>query len=118
MKRRKVIEYGLLGSTTIFLNYLFPANQNSIAQMNKKPSYDWIFLYWIPYDNNLSHFGKPILKIIDKGVRNNNLLVAVQMDLWNATQLSRTVITQAETTTQELQTNNSANVRVFSDYLD
>lgn len=117
MKRRRLIKYGLLGSTSLFFN-LSQTQKKLIAQMGEKQHYDWVFLYWMPYDNNLSPFGKPILNMIGEGVRNNNLLVAVQMDLWNATQLSRIVMTESQTTTQEISTNQSASVQVFADYLD
>lgn len=79
--------------------------------------YDWIFLYWMPYDNNLSRFGNPILQMLTKGVQNENILVVVESDFSGAKQLSRNVITKGNIDTQKLETANSADEKVFAEYL-
>ena len=85
--------------------------------MNNKQHYDWIFLYWMPYDNNLSGFGIPIINMMANGVQSPNILVVVESDFWDAKHLSRSVITQEKIETQELAITNSASEEGFADYL-
>lgn len=122
MKRRKFIHYGMLGSAACLSNLTFLHQQSSkaivSADMNNKQRYDWIFLYWMPYDNDLSRYGTPIINMIAKGVQSENILVVVESDFWNASQLSRSVITKGKITTQALDTANSASEEVFADYLN
>ncbi len=44
--------------------------------VKKNKVYDWIFLYWMPYDNNLSEFSTPVLGMLAKGVQSDNILVS------------------------------------------
>lgn len=122
MKRRKFIQYGMLGSAACLSNLAFLHQHSSTAimsaDMNNKQSYDWIFLYWMPYDNDLSRFGTPIINMIAKGVQSENILVVVESDFWNAPKLSRSVITKGKIATQVLNTANSASEEVFTDYLN
>jgi hypothetical protein len=122
MKRREFIEYGMLGSAAflsdlVLLN-LKPSRASLSADMNNKQRYDWIFLYWMPYDNDLSDFGAPIMNMIASGVRSENILVVVESDFWDAKQLSRSVISKGKINTQKLDTANSASEEVFADYLN
>ena len=97
MKRRKFLEYGALGSASFIANVgLLNHKFSSIAASghNNKQHYDWILLYWMPYDNNLSRFGQPILQMLTQGVQSDNILVLVESDFWGASNLSRTVITK------------------------
>jgi hypothetical protein len=50
----------------------------------------------MPYDNNLSRFGQPIIQMLSRGVQNGNLLVIVQSDFSEAPQLSRRIITKGK----------------------
>ncbi len=122
MKRRKFIQYGMLGSAACLSDLAFLHQQSSTAivsaDMSNKQRYDWIFLYWMPYDNDLSRFGTPIINMIAKGVQNQNILVVVESDFWNAKQLSRSVITKGKIATQALDTANSASEEAFADYLN
>lgn len=81
MKRRKLIQYGALSSTSFFLNTGFLNHPQkdalSFASISTKCLYDWIILYWMPDDNNLSRFGIPILQMLSRGVQSENILVVV-----------------------------------------
>jgi hypothetical protein len=122
MKRRHLIQYGLFSITSFLVNLAILNLKQSVAfsskNISKKQMYDWIFLYWMPYDNNLSGFGKPILQMLAKGVQNENILVVVESDFSGAKQLSRNVITKGNIDTQKLETANSADEKVFAEYLN
>ena len=72
----------------------------------------------MPYDNNLSGFGVPILQMIKKGVQSENILALVESDFSGEKQLSRHIIDQGNIDTQKLETANSADEEVFAEYLN
>lgn len=120
MKRRSFIHYGAIGSSLFLVStVLFNKNTNIVlpATMTNRPLYDWIILYWMPYDNDLSIFGIPIMQRISKGIPRSNILVVVESDFSGAKQLSRNVITKEKITTQQLDTANSGDENVFAEYL-
>ncbi|MEG4092435.1 clostripain-related cysteine peptidase [Microcoleus sp. Pol12B4] len=82
-----------------------------------KNPYDWILLYWMPYDNNLSRFGQPIIQMLSKGVKNDKVLVVVQSDFSGAAQVSRSIISQGKVDRQYLETADSSSPEVLSEYL-
>ncbi|MBW4492062.1 MAG: clostripain family protease [Oscillatoria princeps RMCB-10] len=121
MKRRKLIQSAALGSASFAVNLSLLNPQppeSSFASMNEKQRFDWIFLYWMPYDNNLSRFGEPILEMLAKGVRSENILVAVESDFWGAKNLSRRAIAKDRVEVEQLETANSASEEVFVEYLN
>lgn len=71
----------------------------------------------MPYDNNLSRFGQPIIEMLSKGVQSDKVLVIVQSDLSNAKQLSRNIITKGNINVQYLETADSSSENVLNDYL-
>lgn len=87
-------------------------------EINNKVYYDWIFLYWMPYDNNLSRFGTPIIEMITKGVQGKNILVVIESDFRGTKQLSRHIITKGKVDIQTLDTANSASDESFAEYLN
>jgi len=121
MKRRKFLEYGALGSTSFLLNLeLFkkkPADAFISADIKDKQLYDWIVLYWMPYDNNLSRFGTPILQMLTKGVQSDNILAVVESDFSGAKQLSRNIISKGKIDSRSIETSNSGSEEVFAEYL-
>ena len=96
MKRRETIQYLALSSASFFTSIDVDkklVNGNWLAGNKPRNNYDYILLYWMPYDNNLSRFGQPIIEMLSKGVQSDKVLVIVQSDLSNAKQLSRNIIT-------------------------
>ncbi|NER48463.1 MAG: clostripain family protease, partial [Symploca sp. SIO1A3] len=120
MKRRKFLEYGALGSAAFIANLSMLTHQSSgmAASGYNKRHYDWILLYWMPYDNDLSGFGQPILHMLIKGVQSDNILVAVESDFSGTRNLSRRVITKGKVDIQQLKTVNSAREDAFAEYLN
>ncbi|NVM53856.1 MAG: hypothetical protein HWN66_09155 [Candidatus Helarchaeota archaeon] len=86
--------------------------------MSETKIYDWILLYWMPYDNNLSPFRSTILKMLAKGVQSENILVLVQSDIFKQDPLSRSIITKDNVDTQQLNATNSASEEIFAEYLN
>jgi hypothetical protein len=122
MRRRKFLQYGALGSASFFINLALLTHQQTNAalstNMSNTQNYDWVFLYWMPYDNNLSRFGQPIIQMLSTGVQNGNLLVIVQSDFSEDPQLSRRIITKGKIGLKYLETANSSSEEVFAEYLN
>ncbi|BDM80939.1 hypothetical protein [Acaryochloris marina] len=80
MKRRKFIQY-VMGSACfpgIVSRELNVAQTAQLAPAQAR--YKWAVLYWMPYDNDLSHFGEPIIEMLISGTQNTDVAIAVQSD--------------------------------------
>lgn len=122
MQRRKFCQYSALSSASFLVNAGLVNHKStelfSSNKMSNRLIYDWIFLYWMPYDNNLSVFGFPILDMLIKGVQSGNILVVVQAKFRGAKYLLRNIITSENVKTQTLEATNSASEKVFAEYLN
>jgi Clostripain family len=120
VKRRETIQYLALSSASFFTSIDVDkkiVNGNWLAGNKPRNNYDYILLYWMPYDNNLSSFGQPIIEMLSKGVQSDKVLVIVQSDRSNAKQLSRNIITKGNINVQYLETADSSSENVLNDYL-
>ncbi|WP_445246874.1 clostripain-related cysteine peptidase [Microcoleus sp. OTE_8_concoct_300] len=120
MKRRETIQYLALSSASFFTAIDVDkklVNNNWLAANKPRKNYDYILLYWMPYDNDLSRFGQPIIEMLSKGVQSDKVLVLVQSDLSNAKHLSRNIITKGNINVQYLETADSSSENVLNDYL-
>ena len=52
----------------------------SLLLSQKEKTYEWIFIYYMSYDNDLSSFGQGILRDLQKGLVNSKVAVLTQMD--------------------------------------
>jgi len=57
--------------------------------LSKEKTYDWIFVYYMSYDNDLSSFGETILGNLQKGIVNSNIAVVVQADFSDSKGMKR-----------------------------
>jgi Clostripain family len=44
----------------------------AIAQTPSQVHHNWVVLYWMPYDNDLSRFGEPIVEMLTRGIASLN----------------------------------------------
>ena len=56
--------------------------------------YDWVFVYYMAYDNNLEACGRPIIDMLGKGVTSDRTAVVVSADFRNANGMERYVLTK------------------------
>ncbi|MBD1811590.1 clostripain-related cysteine peptidase [Microcoleus vaginatus DQ-U2] len=116
MKRRKAIKLITVSISSLIETIYYSRDQYMLGSPVKN-HYDWILLYWMPYDNNLSRFGQPIIQMLSKGVKNDKVLVVVQSDFSGSAQVSRSIISQGKVDTQYLETADSSRAEVLSEYL-
>ncbi|MEG4839353.1 clostripain-related cysteine peptidase [Microcoleus sp. B9-D4] len=116
MKRREALKLVTVSMSSLIGTIYYSGNQYMLGSTVKN-YYDWILLYWMPYDNNLSRFGQPIIQMLSKGVKNDKILVVVQSDFSGSAQVSRSIISQGKVDTQYLETADSSSAEVLSEYL-
>lgn len=64
--------------------------------------YEWVLLYWMPYDNDLSPWEEAILGMLARGASGRRALVAVQSDSASREGLLRSVMVEGKVTREEL----------------
>jgi hypothetical protein len=57
--------------------------------------YEWVFVYYMSYDNDLSGFGETILMDLKKGVANSKIAVVVQADFADSKGMRRIALYEA-----------------------
>jgi hypothetical protein len=58
--------------------------------------YDWVFVYYMSYDNDLSSYGEVILNDLSKGLSNSNVAVVVQADFVDSSGMKRISLYHAD----------------------
>ncbi|MEG3932138.1 clostripain-related cysteine peptidase [Microcoleus sp. T3_B1] len=116
MKRREALKLITVSISSLIETIYYSGDQYMLGSTVKN-HYDWILLYWMPYDNNLSRFGQPIIQMLSKGVKNDKVLVVVQSDFSGSAQVSRSIISAGKVDTQYLETADSSSPEVLSEYL-
>ena len=119
MKRRSFCRYTALGSAC-FAGVVGKDFASAISSKSSpgKSAYEWVVLYWMPYDNDLSPFGEPIVEMLTRGTRNSTTAVVVQSDYWRDSQMRRRQIVNGTTHEIDITGEDSSAIPTFSTYLD
>lgn len=120
MLRRKFFQYSALSGASFLVHlnlFNYRSVDASLAVSMKKKVYDWIFLYWMPYDNDLSIFGNTILDLLAKGVQSDNILIVIQSKFSGAKRMLRHLIALGNIDIKELETADSSSEEVLAEYL-
>lgn len=78
----------------------------------------WAFLYWMPYDNDLSQFSQPVLDQLQSAARNSSAVVAVQSDLPGRANMVRTVISRSGVRSEPASGHDSASGEELAQFLE
>lgn len=119
MKRRSFCRYVVMGSAC----FAGVVRRSSTLAMTPKLSqaksrHRWVVLYWMPYDNDLVRFGKPIVEMLTSGTRNSETAVVVQSDYLGDTKMRRHKLVNGATNKMDVAGEDSSDVSAFSAYLD
>lgn len=116
MHRRKFCQYLAVGTSCLAVSISTSA---ALAITPKaKLNHPWVALYWMPYDNNLSRFGEPIIEMLTSGTQQSTAAVAIQSDYWGAANMRRRQIIGGTITETDVSGEDSSNVSALTDYLD
>jgi hypothetical protein len=78
----------------------------------------WAFLYWIPYDNDLSRFTSHILEQLKRGARNSSAVVAVQTDVPGRSGMQRMVFTRSDARREDIAGHDSSSAQELAQFLE
>ncbi len=78
---------------------------------------DWVFIYYMPYDNNLSIYGPQIIEMIKDSISSDNVIATVQADLDDNEGMSRYLITKDTIIKTTVSNEYSASTKSYEDYL-
>jgi hypothetical protein len=120
MKRRNFCKSIAIGSACfagiVGKNLAFATSSQSTQT---KSHYEWVILYWMPYDNNLVKFGEPIIEMLIRGTQQNpKTAVVVQSDYWGHPRMRRRHITNGTVTEINIAGEDSSDVSALAAYLD
>ena len=90
----------------------------SAFSQNEKLSADWLFIYYMPYDNNLSELGEQIIKMIGDNVRSESVIVTVQAEFSGSPGMNRYLITNNGIVTTKIEGEYSASINTYREYLE
>lgn len=118
MKRRKFFQYAM--GSACFSGMV--GREINVAQTAPlapaQARYKWAVLYWMPYDNDLSHFGEPIIEMLACGTQNTEVVVAVQSDYWGKSQMRRRQMIKGTVTEIKILEEDSSDNAALVVYLD
>ena len=80
-------------------------------------SCNWLFVYYMPYDNNMTALGAPIIDMIQKGINSNNVIATVQADFTDSG-MKRYLILKDTVLTFDIGGEGSAHTKSYKEYLD
>lgn len=78
---------------------------------------DWLFVYYMPYDNNMSDLRGPILKMIRSGIKSDRVIVTIQGDFLDSG-MKRYLVLKDTILTFDVDGEGSAITETYRRYLD
>ena len=104
-----------------------PTIESSVLAINQLPTttippapktVEWLFIYYMPYDNDLSEYGALIIDSIQKGIQSEAVAAVVQFDAYGNTGINRLIITHDTILKMSIATEISATTQTFKAYLE
>ncbi len=83
----------------------------------KETVYDWVFFYYMAYDNNLEGCGRPILDMLAKGITGDNVAIVTFADFRDEKGMRRYEQTKGKEKITVLETENSAEETTLEEQL-
>jgi len=80
--------------------------------------YEWVFHYYMAYDNNLEKCGQPIIKMLKQGITSDKVVVVVTADFRNDEGMQRYVLTKDDQKMTQLSEEGCAEEEVLAAELD
>jgi hypothetical protein len=84
----------------------------------QKSLHQWVILYWMPYDNDLSIFEEPIIEMLTQGTQSPDIAVTIQSDYWGDAQMRRRYIIEGIVTEVQVTGEDSSDISALAAYLD
>lgn len=104
------------GLSLIILNFFFLNACNGTTKFSKLNT-EWVFIYYMPYDNNLSVYGADILRMIQDSITSDKVIATVQTDFPDDEGMNRYIITKDTLLKIPVQQEYSARTNTYKAYL-
>ena len=78
---------------------------------------DWLFIYYMPYDNNLSGYGETIIKKIGDNIKSKNVIATIQAEFADSIGMKRYILTNKGITVTSTDDDQSASIHTYQEYL-
>jgi hypothetical protein len=119
MRRRQFCRHLAIGSACYFgIETLQAISAEPTQFLRPKTNHKWVVLYWMPYDNDLSRFGEPIIQMLKQAMHSPDIAVVVQSDYWGDRTMRRRQVREGEIDEAVLTEEDSSNASNLSAYLD
>src|SRR5690349_3660931 len=89
----------------------------SASAQIQKISTEWLFAYYMPYDNNLSSLSDTIVTMIQRGIKTKSVVVTIQSDTEGGGGMKRFIITSDTILTSPVDTDFSSHTSTYAGYL-
>ena len=89
----------------------------SCVSAQKKHNTNWLFIYYMPYDNNLSGYGDTIINMLKSGLVNENIMVTIQADFEDTLGIKRYILSKNAIIESSIANEKSASTKTFTEYL-
>lgn len=89
----------------------------NILEAKKAFQSDWVFIYYMPYDNDLSKHGDTIISMIKEQLDSANIIAIVQADFDKDGDMARYIIKHDTIIKVQVMGEHSANPNTYFDYL-
>ena len=93
------------------------AVRHSFSQ-DEKIRTEWLFIYYMPYDNDLSQYGEQIIQMIGDNITSDNVTVTVQADFSDNNGMKRYIISRNQTVITAIENEYSASIQTYREYLE
>jgi hypothetical protein len=115
MHRRKFCHHLAIGSACASIPSI---DKLAFARTPVKSIHQWVVLYWMPYDNNLSYFGESIVTRLTLGTKQSKAVAIVQSDYLGDAKIRRRQIINGTIDEMAIEGEDSSDVAALSSYLD
>jgi hypothetical protein len=101
----------------ILLYVLIMAIAQCASSQSKILKTDWVFIYYMPYDNDLTKYGEQIIRMIRDSISSDKVVATVQADFDDSLGMMRYIITKDTIIKSHVNSELSAYSKSYEDYL-
>lgn len=99
------------------LSILIAALSQCAYSQSKTIKTDWVFIYYMPYDNNLHEYGEKIISMIRDSISSEKVMATIQADFNDKSGMTRYLITKDTILTYHVNNEYSASTKTYEEYL-
>lgn len=99
------------------LIFLVALGLSNRSQAKNKIDCDWLVIYYMPYDNDLSKYTLPIIQSIDSSISSNKVVSIIQSDNSDTDGITRFIVSNDGIESFKINEEHSAKTQTFEDFI-